>query len=160
MKRLDPLSLSIALLFAAFAAVVQAEQVPATPVPAEPVAAEPIAPSPIGTGAFDDRVLLAKDAEEDEQFKDYRSAVLKRNSRHFARTMRTCIARSPKPVSKTFVLVADITAEGKAAAVAVKPDNEVANCFASGFSSISYPKPPRYPNREGFPVMMKVRVVR
>jgi hypothetical protein len=138
------------LLLAAFAALVQAEPVPGEPVATVPTAAE----------AFEDRVRIAKDAEEDEQFNNYRSAVLKRNSRHLARTMRTCIAKSPKPASKTFVLVADIKADGKADAVAVKPDNEVANCFASGFSSVSYPKPPQYPKRDGFPVMMKVRVVR
>jgi hypothetical protein len=150
--RLTPLTV---LLLAASAAFAQAESVPGTPI-----APEPVTIRPLGSESFEDRVLLAKDAEEDAQFKDYRSAVLKRNRRHFARTMRTCIARSPKPAAKTFVLVADITAAGKAAAVAVKPENEVANCYASGFSSVSYPKPPQYPNREGFPVMMKVRVVR
>lgn len=132
----------------------------ATLVHAEPVPGEPVAAGPIQAEAFEDRVRLAQDAEEDEQFKTYRSAVLKRNSRHLARTMRTCIARSPKPAAKTFVLVADISPDGKAEAVAVKPDNAVANCFASGFSSVSYPKPPQFRQRQGFPVMMKVRVVR
>jgi hypothetical protein len=131
-----------------------------TLVQADPVPAEPIAPGPIQAEAFEDRVQIAKNVEDDEQFNNYRSAVHKKNSRHLARTMRNCIARSPKPVAKTFVLVADISADGKANAVAVKPDNEVANCFASGFASVSYPKPPRYLKRDGFPLMMKVRVVR
>jgi hypothetical protein len=138
------------LFLAAFATLARAEPAPAAPAPAEPIQAE----------TFDDRLLLAKEAEEDHEFRNYRAAILKRNSRHLTRTMRTCIAKSPKPESKTFVLIADITADGKADAVAVKPDNEVANCFASGFSSVSYPKPPKFRKRDGFPVMMKVRVIR
>jgi hypothetical protein len=128
------------LLFAAFATLVQAEPVPGEPVAAGPTQAE----------TFDDRVRIAQDVEDDAQYNNYRSAVLKKNSRHLVRTMRTCIARSPKPAAKAFVLVADITADGKAHAVAVKPDNEVANCFASGFSSVSYPKPPQFPSGTGF----------
>jgi hypothetical protein len=138
------------LFLAVFGTLAKAQSVPPAPAAAEPIQAE----------AFEDRVLLAKDAEEDHEFRNYRAAVLKRNSRHLARTMRTCIAKMPKPESKTFVLVADITADGKADAVAVKPDNEVANCFASGFASVSYPKPPQYPKRQAFPVMIKVRVAR
>jgi hypothetical protein len=138
------------LLFTAFATLVQAEPVPGEAVATGPTQAE----------TFDDRVRIAQDVEDDAQYNNYRSAVLKKNSRHLVRTMRTCIAKSPKPAAKAFVLVADITADGKAHAVAVKPDTEVANCFASGFSSVSYPKPPQFPQRDGFPVMMKVRVVR
>jgi hypothetical protein len=138
------------LVLAVFGTLARAQPVPPAPAAAEPIQAE----------TFDDRIVLAKEAEENHEFRNYRAAVLKRNSRHLARTMRTCIAKSPKPESKTFVLVADITADGKADAVAVKPDNEVANCFASGFTSVSYPKPPQYPKRQAFPVMIKVRVVR
>lgn len=108
---------------------------------------------------FDVRVQLAKAAEIDEDFKTYRPAMFRRTGRHLTRTMRSCIARMPKPAAKTFVLVADISAEGKADTVEVKPENEVSKCFASGFAAVSYPKPPAYPERDGFPVMMKVRVV-
>jgi hypothetical protein len=148
------------LLFATFATLVQAEPVPGEPVATGPTQAEAVAGPTTQVETFDDRVRIAQDVEDDAQYNNYRSAVLKKNSRHLVRTMRTCIARSPKPAAKAFVLVADITADGKAHAVAVKPDNEVANCFASGFSSVSYPKPPQFPKRDGFPVMMKVRVVR
>jgi hypothetical protein len=148
----------IATAFVAFVALLTfgAPAQAAEPLPDAPGAAA--SPTPFSVVTFDDRVLLAQDVEDDGQYNNYRSAVLKRNGRQYARTMRKCIARSPKPALKTFILVADISAEGKADAVAVKPDNEVANCFASGFSSVSYPKPPRYPNRSGFPVMMKIRV--
>jgi hypothetical protein len=143
-------SIALPLILVALSGPLHAQGDPASPVTVAPAATE----------AFEDRVRLAKEAEEDELFKTYRSRLLKRNSRHLARTMRSCIARSPKPDAKAFVLVADIRADGKADAIAVKPQNEVASCFASGFSSVAYPRPPQFPKREAFPVTMKVRVVR
>jgi len=135
----------ILLSFAAFASMAHAE-----PLQSEPVQLAP----------FDARVQLAIAAESDERFKTYRPAMLRRNGRYLARTMRSCIAASPKPEKKTVTLVADINAEGKATGIEVKPENAVAGCYASGFAAASYPKPPAYPGREGFPVTMKIRVVR
>jgi hypothetical protein len=136
---------TVLLFFAAFASVSQAQSVELEPVELEP---------------FQVRVELAKAAEVDEEFKTYRPAMYRRTGRYLTRTMRSCIARMPKPESKTFVLVADISPQGKANAVEVKPKNEVAKCFASGFAAATYPKPPVHPERDEFPVMMKVRVVR
>lgn len=110
--------------------------------------------------SFDARVRLAQEAETDERFKTYRPAMLRRAGRQLARTMRHCIAASPQPAQKSVVLVADISAEGRATAVEVKPDNAVAGCVARGFAAASYPRPPAYPGRSGFPVTMKMRVVR
>lgn len=108
---------------------------------------------------FEERVQLAKAAESDEQLKNYPHAMFKRAGRHLARTMRYCIATSPKPEAKAFELVADINAKGKADAVDVWPNNAVSRCFAAGFSSATYLKAPEYVGREGFPVTLKIRVV-
>lgn len=113
---------------------------------------------PVDPVLFDERVRLAKEAESDEQLKAYPHALVKQSRRHFARTMRSCKAVSAKPKAKAFVVVADINAEGKAEAVEVNPDNAVARCFAARFSSATYPKPPAYAGRNGFPVTIKVRV--
>lgn len=134
---------AIPLVFIADAALVQAAALEDEPVPLTP---------------FEARVRLAKEAEENEQFKMYRLAVHRKTGRYLVRTMRSCIAALPKPQQKSFVLIADITPTGKAAAVEVKPDNEVARCYASGFAAASFPRPPAYPGRQGFPVMMKIRV--
>lgn len=108
---------------------------------------------------FETRVQLAKEAELDDQYKPYPSVMHKRTGKHLARTMRSCIAASPRPVEKAFVLVADINSRGRASAVVVQPENEVAKCFADGFSSIKYPGPPAYGRRPGFPVTMKIQVL-
>lgn len=105
---------------------------------------------------FDERVRLAKAAESDEQLKTYPHAMFKRAGRHFARTMRKCIALSPKAEMQAFMLVADINARGRAEAIEVKPDNGFARCFATRFAAASYLKPPAYPGRESFPVTMRV----
>lgn len=107
---------------------------------------------------FDARVQLAKEAASDERYKPYPSVMFKRNGRHLARTMRSCIATSSAPEAKAFVLVADINSRGRASGVTVKPENEVARCFADGFSSVAYPRPPVYALRPGFPVTMKIQV--
>lgn len=107
---------------------------------------------------FEERVRLAKDAQDDEQYKPYPNALFRHAGRHLARTMRACIARSPKPKGKAFALVADINAQGRAEAVEVLPENAVSRCFASRFSSAAYPLPPAYAGRDGFPVTLKVRV--
>ena len=111
---------------------------------------------PVDPALFDERVQLAKAAENDEQLKSYPHAMFKRAGRHLARTMRKCIAVSPKAESQAFVLAADINARGRAEAVEVKPDNGLARCFAAGFAAASYLKPPAYPGRENFPVTMRV----
>ncbi|GAB3554321.1 hypothetical protein GCM10027343_42210 [Noviherbaspirillum agri] len=107
---------------------------------------------------FEERVKLAKSAETDDKLRNYPHAMFKRAGRHISRSMRSCIARSPKPEEKTFVLVADITPKGKADAVEVSPDNAVSRCFAERFSSATFLKPPAYEGRGGFPVTLGVRV--
>ena len=108
---------------------------------------------------FELRVQLAKDAEVDEQYKPYPAVMYRRTGKQLARTMRSCIAASPSPEEKAFVLVADINSRGQASSVVVRPENEVARCFANGFSSIIFPKPPDYARRPGFPVTMKIQVL-
>lgn len=164
MKRLLPLFLT------AIAAPVLAQQVqqsqPITPPAMQqmPQSAQQSMPQPIdpvlweARVRFEERVKLAKEAETDDKLRNYPHAMFKRAGRHISRSMRSCIAHSPKPEAKAFVLVADINQEGKADAVEVSPDNEVSRCFAERFSSATYPKPPAYEGRNGFPVTLKVRV--
>jgi hypothetical protein len=113
---------------------------------------------PVDPVLFEERVRLAKAAQDDESYRVYPHALFRQAGRHVARTMRSCIAASPKPKSKVFTLVADMTAQGKADAVEVMPDSAAARCFAAGFSSATYPVPPAYAGRDGFPVTLRVRV--
>lgn len=104
---------------------------------------------------FNERVALAKAAEEDERFHPYPAQMVREASGHIARTMRKCWPLSrqdPKP----FVLVAEIDADGVARDVAVQPTHAAARCFAAGFASSRYLPPPDYPDRGSFPVMVRI----
>lgn len=169
MKRFAPLFF-IAITAPAFAQQVQ-QSLPITPPAMQqmpqsmPQSMPPQMPQPIdpvlweARVRFEERVKLAKEAETDDKLRNYPHAMYKRAGRHISRTMRSCIATSPKPEDKAFVLVADITPQGKADAVEVSPDNAVSRCFAERFSSATYLKPPAYEGRSGFPVTLKIRVV-
>ena len=106
--------------------------------------------------SFDERVTLARSAEEDERFHPYPLRMQREAGRHFARTMRNCWSVSSRQEPKPFVLVAEIQPDGRPSKVAVKPAHAAARCFAAGFSSGRYLRPPDYPGRDGFPVMMRV----
>lgn len=105
---------------------------------------------------FDERVSLAKAAEDDERFHPYPGTMLKQARRHIARTMRRCQLSASGQDGKAFVLVADILADGRPVDVDVKPANAVGKCFAAGFSTGHYLPPPAYPGRDGFPVMLRI----
>ena len=107
---------------------------------------------------FEIRAQLGKAAENKEEFKAYQPAMFAQVGDHLAYAMRSCIATTPKPNTEPFVLVADINNEGKAEAVEVKPTTHIAKCFAAGFAAALYPKPPQYPNRQGFPVTIEMRI--
>jgi hypothetical protein len=141
---LDPLS-----------AIVPMEQAPAALIPGNAGSSETLpCPSP----PFDTRVELGKEAEEKEEFKAYHSAMQRRIGNHLAETMRACFANVPDPESTPFVLVADITAEGAARAVEVRPATNIASCFAQGFALASFPAPPPYPDHDGFPITIEMHI--
>jgi hypothetical protein len=104
---------------------------------------------------FDERVALAKAAEEDERFHPYPAQMVREASSHFARTMRKCWPLS-KQDPKPFALVAEIDQDGIARDVVVRPAHAAARCFAAGFASNRYLPPPEYPDRNSFPVTMRV----
>ena len=104
---------------------------------------------------FNERVALAKAAEEDERFHPYPAQMVRSASSHFARTMRKCWPLS-KQDPKPFVLVAEIDSDGIARDVVVRPAHAAARCFAAGFASNRYLPPPVYPDRESFPVTMRI----
>lgn len=106
--------------------------------------------------SFEERVWLARAAEEDESVHPYPSQVYRKAGRDLARTMRRCWRSASKQNMKPFVLVADIDAAGRPHNVEVKPSHAGSRCFAAGFSSLVYPPAPSYPGRDGFPVMMRV----
>lgn len=106
--------------------------------------------------SFDERVSMAKMAEDDERFHPYPEQMAKDAGRRLARTMRKCWSQSSGQDRKPFVLVAEIQRDGRPRDVAVKPAHVTARCFEAGFSSNRYLPPPEYPDRDGFPIVMRI----
>lgn len=104
--------------------------------------------------SFEQRLVLAQAAEDDESVHPYPAQVVRSAGRELARAMRRCWAagRQVKP----FVLVADIDAAGKPHNVQVEPSHAASRCFAAGFASISYMPAPPFAGRALFPVRMRV----
>jgi hypothetical protein len=117
-----------------------------------------VLPSYAYVETFAERVRLAKAAETAEAYKSYQPVFLRGISDPMAQIMRACFAKTEKPHADSFVLVADITREGKAQAVEVKPTTNIATCFAAGMSKASFPQPPAYPGRQGFPIAIEMKI--
>ncbi|HYD61446.1 MAG TPA: hypothetical protein VEC35_13860 [Noviherbaspirillum sp.] len=105
--------------------------------------------------SFEQRLVLAQAAEEDESVHPYPEQVVRNAGRDLARAMRRCWSPAGKQV-KPFVLVADIDAAGRPHDVEVKPSHAASRCFAAGFASITYLPAPPFAGREVFPVRMRV----
>src|ERR1700687_6144924 len=101
-----------------------------------------VLPSYAYSETFAERVRLAKAAETADAYKSYQPVLLRGIGDPMAQIMRACFAKSEKPHADSFVLVADITREGKAQAIEVKPTTNIATCFAAGMSKASFPQPP------------------
>lgn len=131
--------------------------------PADVVSTEPVSglsapdkgPSRL---SFDVRAELGEAMEQSDEFKTYHSGMNRRVGDQFADIMRSCFASVENPQTARFVLVADITAEGRADAVEVRPPTNIARCFAAGLKRTSFPIPPPFPDREGFPITIKMRI--
>ncbi|NEX63956.1 hypothetical protein [Noviherbaspirillum galbum] len=120
--------------------------------------ASPTSPSaaPSGTSlpSFDERAVHARSAEGDERYHPYPASMLKQAGPQIARLIRRCGASAPNV--KPFALVADIDAHGHAQNILAKPEHASARCFAKGFGSLTYLKPPVGDGQETFPVMVRV----
>ena len=107
---------------------------------------------------FEARVALGKAAEQRVEFKAYGAEFDQKVGDHFARTMQSCFAAVRAPETDTFVLVADITREGKATSIEVRPTTNIALCFAGGFASAEFPPPPVHPDRHAYPVTIEMHI--
>lgn len=146
------MSKALHLLAAAAAAVPLCIFMAAAPVRADdrPAAAHAAAAS------FDVRMERGKAAET--EFAAYQSAMFAQVGNQLAYTMRACFDRTREPQTDAFVLVADITGDGKAAAIEVRPATNIASCFAAGFGRAAFPAPPRMTDGGSFPVTIEMQI--
>jgi hypothetical protein len=111
-----------------------------------------------GAQTFEERVELAKTAERSVDTWFYEKVMFDAVGAHLATTMRACFAQSTNPQTDPFVLVAGLSPEGKAVNVEVRPATEVAVCFSEGFSTTTFPIPPKVQGQASFPVVIEMRI--
>jgi hypothetical protein len=107
---------------------------------------------------FDVRVGLGKAAEQNEEFSAYQSSMNRQVGSQYAAAMRSCFATVKDPQTDSFTLVGDITPDGELSAVEVRPATNIASCFAAGLRAVTFPNPPRYSGRNGFPVTIEMHI--
>ncbi len=108
--------------------------------------------------SFEERIESAKAAEQSPYTWFYEKTMFDAVGTHLAATMRACLARSANPQTDPFVLVADLSSEGKALDVEVRPVTEMATCFSQGFATTVFPIPPNFQDRANFPVVIEMRI--
>ena len=107
---------------------------------------------------FESRVDLGKASEQKPEFVGYHNRIDRELGEQYAATIRSCLTGTKNPQIDTFTLVADIAADGKVNAVAVRPATNIASCFADGLKGIAFPAPPPYPARSGFPITIRMTI--
>jgi hypothetical protein len=100
---------------------------------------------------FDDRLMLAKQAEDDPGVKYYQREMFDKLGTDFGTVIATCwdSYKSPKP--QRFILIGDISPTGQPFNIEVRPNIKFAQCFGKGIAPLAFPKPPAFQNRAGFP---------
>ena len=108
--------------------------------------------------SFDDRVRTGRDIGKMEVYQQYQKMMYQSITNHLANTMKGCFETIRNPESEAFTLVADITAEGIARSIEIKPDTNIARCFARGFGEASFPQPPAVPGHAAFPIVIDLNM--
>jgi hypothetical protein len=110
-----------------------------------------------GSETFDERVRVAKLAEVDSAFAAYQSALLEPVGADMTRAMTECVQSTTGASTEDFTLVAELADDGRPVEIAVRPETNVATCWAARFAALRFAPPPRYPGRSGFPLVFEMR---
>ena len=108
--------------------------------------------------SFRDRMLIAKSAEMDPTYPPYQSEMIKGIGSALATSMKTCFDQTPEPSRHSFSLVADIRPDGAAIRIAVQPRTNISACFADRIAELRFPPPPKYRDRDAFPIVLDMTI--
>ena len=108
--------------------------------------------------SFDDRVRIARDIGKMEAYQPYQRGMYKSITGHLENTFKRCFDITRNAQLEPFTLVADITSEGTARAIEVRPETNIGRCFAKGFEAASFPQPPAVPGHDAFPIVMDLNL--
>jgi hypothetical protein len=108
--------------------------------------------------SFDERVRIGRDIGKMEVYQPYQRVMYESITNHLEKTMRRCFGAIKTPQTEPFTLVADITLEGVARSVEIRPETNIARCFAKGFGEASFPPPPAVPGHDAFPIVIDLNM--
>ena len=108
--------------------------------------------------SFDDRVRIGKEIGNMAVYQPYQKTMYQSITNHLTNTIKRCFEETRNPQTEAFTLVADITSEGTARSVEIRPETNIARCFAKGFGEASFPQPPAVPGHDAFPIVIDLNM--
>ena len=108
--------------------------------------------------SFDDRVRIGRETGKMEAYQQYQKTMYESITPHLGTTMKGCFETIRDPETGAFTLVADITSEGTARSIEIRPETNIARCFARGFGEASFPRPPAVPGHDAFPLVIDLNM--
>lgn len=109
---------------------------------------------------FDERLALARKLEESAEYKAWHKEMMQHVGAHIRATMESCVKGVAGPDLASFVLITDVSREGRPLSIEVRPRTGVSNCFATGFATAPFPTPPGFGKRQGFPLFFEFDIQR
>ena len=107
---------------------------------------------------FDERVRLGQEIGKMEVYQPYQKTMYQSITNHLTNTMKRCFEETRNPETEAFTLVAEITSEGTARSIEIRPETNIARCFAKGFGEAAFPRPPAVPSRDTFPIVIDLNM--
>lgn len=112
----------------------------------------------VHAASFDERVRLGREIGKMEVYQPYQKRMYQSITNHLTNTMKRCFEETRNPQTEAFTLIADITPEGTARSIEIRPETNIARCFAKGFGEASFPPPPAVPSRDAFPIVIDLNM--
>ena len=108
--------------------------------------------------SFDDRVRIGQEIGKMEVYQPYQKTMYQSITDHLTNTLKRCFEEMRDPQTEVFTLVADITSHGTARSIEIRPETNIARCFAKGFGEASFPQPPAVPGHDAFPIVIDLNM--
>lgn len=118
-----------------------------------------LASTSLVAATFEERIDNANAAFETEQGEAYDKSLRP----YMQAAIKKCAPGGSAPVENPgkFVLVADVSPEGKLSNPVVKPETKSSICFSNEFSALALPAPPASLLANGFaPLVVEIYIVR
>lgn len=112
----------------------------------------------IDPASFEGRALVAKSMYTLPEGEDYRRLVNEFLATRHSKTMRDCFNTTQDPWTANFELIGFVDSTNSLVDVVVKPETNIATCFATGLLNSIFPKPPKLKETDLYPIYLEVRL--